>query len=37
MDDVYSQDLNDPEDVLKVKRSASFDKLARAAQKHDAK
>lgn len=35
MDDVYSQDPNDPDDVLKVKRSASFDKHAGVAQKHE--
>ena len=27
MDDMYSQDLDDKEDILKMKRSASFDKL----------
>jgi len=29
MDDVYSQDPNDPEDKLKIKRSKSSDKLAK--------
>lgn len=27
MDDVYSQNLDDKEDILKIKRSASLDKL----------
>ena len=27
MDEVYSQDPDDKEDILKIKRSASYDKL----------
>lgn len=27
MDELYSQDLDDKEDILKIKRSASYDKL----------
>jgi hypothetical protein len=26
-DDMYSQDLNDKEDILRIKKSASYDKL----------
>jgi len=35
LDDVYSQDPNDPDDVLKIKRSASFDKFAGIGLRHD--
>lgn len=36
MDEMYSQDPDDKEDILKMKRSASFDKLEkRIASKFD--
>jgi len=35
MDDVYSQDPDDPDDVLKIKRSASFDKFTGNGRRHD--
>jgi hypothetical protein len=35
MDDVYSQNLKDPEDVLKIKRSTSFDKFTGYGRRFD--
>ena len=35
MDGVHSQDPDDEADVLKVKRSASYDKVLGIAKKHD--
>lgn len=35
LDDEYSQNLDDPEDVLKVKRSASFDKFTGFGRRFD--
>ena len=35
MDDVYSQNVKDPEDVLKVKRSVSFDKFTGFGRRFD--